>query len=108
MPRLNFDIDEADLLKAYKVDTLTPKWVQMKSFYFAILNTPEQVNGKKSIMTLKIPWLVRCSVRQVELTWRATLWGLDIPSSSVFILFLFVYLFIIRVRIREMDMETSA
>ena len=28
MPRLNFDIDEADLLKAYKVDTLTPKWVQ--------------------------------------------------------------------------------
>jgi len=24
MPRLNFDIDEADLLKAYGIDTLTP------------------------------------------------------------------------------------
>jgi hypothetical protein len=24
MPRLNFDIDEADLLKAYEIDTLAP------------------------------------------------------------------------------------
>ncbi|KAJ3517910.1 hypothetical protein NLJ89_g205 [Agrocybe chaxingu] len=30
MPRLNFDIDEADLLKAYKIGTLTPlKWEEV-------------------------------------------------------------------------------
>jgi len=43
MPRLNFDIDEADLLKAYGIDTLTPTYVYAgTSFPSSRLNEPRK------------------------------------------------------------------
>ena len=48
MPRLNFDIDEATLLKAYKIGSLTPKYACTISVSNRTHNnTVGTANGKK-------------------------------------------------------------
>ena len=48
MPTFNFDVDDAALLKAYKISSLTPSYVSKKTLYGSlVMNALLQVSGKK-------------------------------------------------------------